>query len=291
MSLCCTGSITRIWSGWRCCWSVTVAAPRTWCRTCSPHLRPQPGSAAGQHPGLCPHGGGERLPQRAAAACARAPGRDHPHRAVARHTGFRRANRPPRRGPAAGAGRAGGAAEPPPRGAGVAVLPEPASGRGGGHARHQPGVGEIRHRTGARGAGAPAWRGTMNTVLDRLTDAMNAAAGTVRDEELRPLTMPERRRRLSPWAAPVAAAAAMVLVIGLAVSVSNGLFGAGRSGGTAHLPVVPHRYYLATDLGTWKTAVRSTATGNVIAVVPVPSLAVAGSVSPALASAGNGTFY
>ena len=46
----------------------------------------------------------------------------------------------------------------------------------------------------------------MNTVLDRLTEAMSAAAGTVRDEELRPLTMPERRRRVSPWAAPVAAA-------------------------------------------------------------------------------------
>jgi hypothetical protein len=131
----------------------------------------------------------------------------------------------------------------------------------------------------------------MNTVLDRLTDAMSAAAGTVRDEELRPLTMPERRRRLSPWAAPVAAAAAVVLVIGLAVSVSNGLFGVRRSGGGAHLPAVPHRYYLATDLGTWKTAVRSTVTGDVIAVVPVPSLAVAGTVSPALASAGNGTFY
>ncbi|HET7245576.1 MAG TPA: hypothetical protein VFJ07_12175 [Streptosporangiaceae bacterium] len=131
----------------------------------------------------------------------------------------------------------------------------------------------------------------MNTVLDRLTDAMSAAAGTVRDEELRPLTLPERRRRQSPWAAPVAAAAAMVLVIGLAVSVSNGLFGRRQSGGVAHLPAAPHPYYLATDLGTWKTAVRSTATGKVIAVVPVPSLKVAGTVSPALASAGNGTFY
>jgi hypothetical protein len=131
----------------------------------------------------------------------------------------------------------------------------------------------------------------MKTVLDQLTDAMNAAAVTVRDEELRPLTTPERRRRLSPWVAPVAAAAAMVLVIGLAVSVSNGLFGRSHSGGMAHLPAAPHRYYLATDLETWKTAVRSTATGKVIAVVPVPSLATAGDVSPALASAGNGTFF
>ena len=112
------------------------------------------------------------------------------------------------------------------------------------------------------------------------------------DEVLSALRQPGARRRHQPaWAAPAAAAAAMVLVIGLAVSVSNSLFGVGQSGGMAHLPAAPHRYYLATDLETWKTAVRSTATGHVIAVVPVPSLAVAGTVSPALASAGNGTFY
>ena len=102
----------------------------------------------------------------------------------------------------------------------------------------------------------------MNTVMDRLTEAMSAAAATVREEELRPLTMPGRRRRVSPWVAPAAAAGAMVLVIGLAVSVSNGLFGRSHSGGMAHLPAAPHRYYLATDLETWKTAVRSTATGR-----------------------------
>ena len=42
----------------------------------------------------------------------------------------------------------------------------------------------------------------MNKVLDRLTDAMSAAAGTVRDEELRPLTMPQRRRRQCPGPGP-----------------------------------------------------------------------------------------
>jgi hypothetical protein len=131
----------------------------------------------------------------------------------------------------------------------------------------------------------------MNTVLDRLTDAMSAAASTVRDEELRPLTMPQRRWRQSPWAAPLAAAAAMVLVIGLAVSVSNGLFVARRSGGPAHLPAAPHRYYLTTSLRTWKTVVRSTATGDVIAAVPVPSPQANGQVAPVLTTAGNGTFY
>ena len=46
-----------------------------------------------------------------------------------------------------------------------------------------------------------------------------------------------------------------------------------------------------TVKGSWKTVVRSTATGKVVAVIPVPSLEVAGSVAPALAAAGNGTFY
>ena len=46
----------------------------------------------------------------------------------------------------------------------------------------------------------------------------------------------------------MAAAAAVVLVIGLAVSVSNGLFGTQRPGGSAHLPAGPHRFYLTTSL-------------------------------------------
>jgi hypothetical protein len=92
--------------------------------------------------------------------------------------------------------------------------------------------------------------------------------------------------------APVAAAAAVVLVIGVAVSVSNGLFGTSRPAVTAHLPAAPHRFYLTTDIGTWQTAVRSTATGKVVAVVPVPSLRLTGlPLSPVLAAAANGTFY
>jgi hypothetical protein len=136
----------------------------------------------------------------------------------------------------------------------------------------------------------------MTSVLDQLTDAMRAAASTVREPELRPLPAPARRParaqwRQATWAAPVAAAAAVVLVIGLAVSVSNGLFGTSRPAGPTSLPAAPHRFYLTTDLGTWRTAVRLTATGKVVAVVPVPSLRVAGPVSPALAAVANGTFY
>lgn len=89
----------------------------------------------------------------------------------------------------------------------------------------------------------------MTSITDRLTDAMTAAAGTVRDEELRPLAAPPRRRRPrarrlwrhSAWAAPVAAAAAVTLVVGLSMWVSNG-FGTQRAAGPANLPPAPREF-------------------------------------------------
>jgi hypothetical protein len=135
----------------------------------------------------------------------------------------------------------------------------------------------------------------MTDVLDRLTDAMSAAAGTVRDEELRPLTAPERprrRRRRPAWVVPVAAAVAVVLVIGLAVAVSHELSGTRQPGGPGSLPAAPLRFYVSTDLSITKVVVRSTATGRVVAVVPVTPAANTGStVAPALATGGDGTFY
>jgi hypothetical protein len=131
----------------------------------------------------------------------------------------------------------------------------------------------------------------MTSIQDRLTDAMNAAADTVREADLRPLVARKRRWHTAAWAAPAAAAAAVVLVIGLAVSASNGLFGTHQPAGPAHLPAPPHRFYLATDIDSWQTMVRSAVTGRAVAVVPVPSLEASGTVSPALAAAGNGTFY
>ena len=145
----------------------------------------------------------------------------------------------------------------------------------------------------------------MTRILDRLTDAMNAAADTVREDRLRPLAEPEpgrrRRRRQSrpsraverhwpAWIAPVAAAAAVVLLATLAVPVSNLLFGTRGAGGTAAPPAAPEPFYVATDLGTAQTTVRSTATGKIVAAVPVPAV-TADTVSPALAAAGDGTFY
>ena len=135
----------------------------------------------------------------------------------------------------------------------------------------------------------------MTDVLGRLTDAMSAAAGTVREQDLRPLTAPERprrRRRRPAWAAPVAAAAAIVLIIGLAVAVSHVLSGTRQSGGPGRLPAAPLPFYVATDLSITKIVVRSTATGKVVAVVPVTPAGNTGSeVAPALATGANGTFY
>jgi len=132
----------------------------------------------------------------------------------------------------------------------------------------------------------------MTDVLDRLTDAMNAAASTVRERDLRPLPAPKRRRRQPAWAAPVAAAAAMVLVIGLAVALSHGLFGTRQPAGPGRLPAAPLPFYVTTDLSITKVVVRSTATGKVVALVPLPRIASTGLVvSPALATAANGTFY
>ena len=133
----------------------------------------------------------------------------------------------------------------------------------------------------------------MTDVLNRLTDAMSAAAGTVREQDLRPLIAPGRPRRRRPaWAVPVAAAAAMVVVIGLAGAVSHQLSGTRQPGAPERLPAAPLPFYITADLGITKIVVRSTATGKVVATVPAAPAGNTGStVAPALATAANGTFY
>ena len=113
------------------------------------------------------------------------------------------------------------------------------------------------------------------------------------DDVLSALRQAGSRRRHQPaWAAPAAAAAAMVLVIGLAVAVSHGLFGTRQPGGPGSLPAAPRQFYVTTDVAITKVVVRSTATGKVVAVVPVtPAQTTGVLVAPALATGGNGTFY
>jgi DNA-binding beta-propeller fold protein YncE len=62
----------------------------------------------------------------------------------------------------------------------------------------------------------------MTATEDRLREALAAAAGTVRESTLRPLTVPQRRGRRWPrLLAPVAAAAAVLLVVGVEVSIGR----------------------------------------------------------------------
>jgi len=139
-------------------------------------------------------------------------------------------------------------------------------------------------------------RGTAPTRTEadlRAALAEQARQAPSADEVLSALPRAGSRRRYQPaWAAPVAAAAAMVLVVGLAVVVSHGLFRARQPGGPADLPAAPLRFYVTTDVAVTKIVVRSTATGKVVSVVPVtPVLKNGNLVVPALATGGNGTFY
>jgi DNA-binding beta-propeller fold protein YncE len=62
----------------------------------------------------------------------------------------------------------------------------------------------------------------MTATEDRLREALAAAAGTVRENALRPLTVPERRGRRWPrLLAPLAAAAAVLLVVGVEVGIGR----------------------------------------------------------------------
>jgi hypothetical protein len=112
----------------------------------------------------------------------------------------------------------------------------------------------------------------MTTTEDRLTDALHAAARSVTAPGLRPLgDAPEprpvradpraRRRR---WLAAVASTAAVALIAGLVVAVSDRLHGSPRA--AAGVP----RYYAEISLPSGRLLIRATATGRVTATVPDP---------------------
>ena len=62
----------------------------------------------------------------------------------------------------------------------------------------------------------------MTATEDRLREALAAAAGTVREDTLRPLAVPERRGRRWPrLLAPLAAAAAVLLIVGVEVGIGR----------------------------------------------------------------------
>lgn len=132
----------------------------------------------------------------------------------------------------------------------------------------------------------------MSKTEERLHDALRASASRVNDDRLRPLPSaePALRRNQPPrnraWRAslvPAAAAASVVLVIGLVVALTSSLHhatsqraatGTGVTAAAAQPAYVAglvNPFYLHTH-GTAYTAVYSTATGALVAKVPNPKV-------------------
>jgi hypothetical protein len=124
---------------------------------------------------------------------------------------------------------------------------------------------------------------TKTMMEERLADALHASAARVRDDRLRPLPALEPagdrengrvKRRSRAWLAPAAAAASVMLIIGIAVALTGAPRQAGRGApGTTSgaMPGLPEYYALLT-LGFQGQGVQlhSTSTGSVVATAPFP---------------------
>ena len=130
----------------------------------------------------------------------------------------------------------------------------------------------------------------MTRTEDRLTDALTAAARAISEDTLRPLVAPPARRRRPAWITPLAAALGIVLVVGLALAAGTRLSGSRPPGGPAGAQTPVPRYYVVEGDQGGAPVVRSTATGQVTATVPVPKRANVG-VFDVLASTRGGVFF
>lgn len=140
----------------------------------------------------------------------------------------------------------------------------------------------------------------MTRTEQRLEDALHAKAGTVQTDRLRPLTQPRQRSvRVRTWLAPVAAAAAVAFIIGLAVTITGHVHSPREPQSSASATAsAPPRYYAQAYAGPvgGQVVVRSTVTGAVIGIPANPAAAVIGrlkSVSPVEVAAApdDRTFY
>jgi hypothetical protein len=145
----------------------------------------------------------------------------------------------------------------------------------------------------------------MSRTEERLADALHASADRVRDDRLRPFpalepdARPGARHRAAwrAWLVPVAAAASVALIIGLAVAVTRGPQQAGHgpasgSGTTA----APFPKYFAQDTYLGGSVgdvvqVRSTSTGSVVASARTPTVAGWSLDLDAEGAGPGGTFY
>jgi hypothetical protein len=126
----------------------------------------------------------------------------------------------------------------------------------------------------------------MTRTEERLTDALDAAARAMPEDDMRPLIVPVQRSRRLAWAAPVASAAGLLLVVGLAVVVAGHLPGSGQINSG---PPPPHPYYVVADRNGDLPQVRSTATGTVTDTLSVPH--VRNPQEPALVAAIGNVFF
>jgi hypothetical protein len=148
---------------------------------------------------------------------------------------------------------------------------------------------------------------TGNTDEERLTRVLDRAAARLRPDTLRALTIPEdtartgRGRHWRSWAAPLAAAVSVVLLVSLAVAVTGSMGGHGTGSGKhpASAPVtaadIPKYIAAATmtdqpNRMDTSMVVLSTSTGAEVARTPIVTNASAMTVAAA-AAPDDRTFY
>jgi hypothetical protein len=127
----------------------------------------------------------------------------------------------------------------------------------------------------------------MTKTEERLADALDAAARALREDTLRPLQVPQRSRHRSAMAAPLAAAAALLAVVGIGVAAARYLPGSGLHPGVA---TGRPRYYVEADANGDLPVVRSTASGAVTATVQLP-YARYNPGARVVTAAADGTFF
>jgi hypothetical protein len=143
----------------------------------------------------------------------------------------------------------------------------------------------------------------MTRTQDRLRDALSAQAAQVRDDRLRPLPVREpgpgaerkaRRRQVwRAWLIPVAAAASVVLVIGLVLAVTRHATPTQQQPVNQQAPLPGYFVRIAPGSGNPPIEVQSVSTGAVIATVRPPKAPRGGAlnVDTVAAAPDDRTFY
>jgi hypothetical protein len=139
----------------------------------------------------------------------------------------------------------------------------------------------------------------MSRTEDRLQDALSALASEVRDDRLRPLPAPDpdpRRQARNAWRAwliPAAAAASVLLIIGVVVAVTRNATESRAQQTTSQVAMPSYFVQWVGNGPSGRIEVRSVSTGAVIATVPPPRTPIADALDIAAVAAApdNRTFY